>query len=185
MLSYTPCYNQYDQKLYLFTHTRTPATTETPNTDSDGSGTTAPSTNEPTTPTRNDLTPTTENMPTTTEDIEETSTITDAQRSPARSSQSTASPGVIAGAAIGGILLGALLTLATLIILAIISAKLSKNKQSMLALLAVNRIIGKEDEMKKGVEEPVYSVVLPNPAAGSDHQVDMNKNDCYGTLRRT
>ena len=92
--------------------------------------------------------------------------------------------GIITGVAIGGILIGALITvLVTLIILAI--AYLTKKKRSTVTLLAMDQISSEEDniEMNKYVEEPVYSIILPNPA-GSDHQVVMNRNACYGTSLR-
>ena len=166
-----------------------------PNTATDGSTTTISSTtNEPTTETTNDFS-TTENVSTTTtEGTKETSTITDAQRSTTNNaikavthSQSMSTTGIITGVAIGGILFGALITvLVTLIIVAI--ARLIKKKQSTVIQLAMNQIISsEEDKIKdtemKDVEEPVYSVILPNPA-GSDHQVVMNRNKCYGTSLR-
>ena len=170
-----------------------------PNTATDGSVTAMPITNESTT---NDF-PTTENMstsPTTEEDTTENiSTITEVQQSTTNNAvkapivsqgTSTVTVGTIAGVAIGGILTGALITVLVTLIIVLAIAKLTKKKQSTLSLLAMNRLSGEEDiikdtgaEMKKDVEEPVYSVVLPNPVASSDHQVDMNKNECYGTLR--
>ena len=39
---------------------------------------------------------------------------------------------------------------------------------------------GGEVEMKDS-EEPAYSVILSNPAVSD--QLDMNVNECYGTLR--
>ena len=171
-----------------------PTTTVSPNTATDGSTTTISATNEPTTKTTNDF-PMTENISTTTtEGTKDTSIITDAQRSTTDNaikavahSQSMSTIGIITGVAIGGILIGALITvLVTLIILAI--AYLTKKKRSTVTLLAMNQVSSEEDkikdiEMNKFVEEPVYSVILPNPA-GSDHQVVMNRNECYGTSLR-
>ena len=173
-----------------------------PNTATDGSVTAMPITNESTT---NDF-PTTENMstsPTTEENTtEKISTITEVQQSTTDNAvkapivsqgTSTATAGIIAGVAIGGILTGALITVLVTLITVLAVAKLTKKKHSTLTSLAMNRLSGSEEdkikdagasaEMKKDVEEPVYSVVLPNPIASSDHQVDMNKNECYGTLR--
>ena len=127
------------------------------------------------------------NVPTTTTSTSSTST-TDAQQSTvttnnaikeATCSQNTATTGVIVGVAVGGILTGALITLlATFIIVAIIC--LAKKNKSTLTLLAVNQISGEEDKMGN-VEEPVYNVILSNPAVSD--QLDMNTNECYGTLR--
>ena len=95
-------------------------------------------------------------------------------------SQNTAT---IIGVAIGGILTGALLTLlATFIIVAI--TRLTKKNKGTLTLLAVNQIsqgISGEEVKMKDVEEPVYNVILSNPAVSD--QLDMNINECYGTLR--
>ena len=164
-----------------------------PNTATDGSVTAMPTTNDILM---------TERMSNTTveESSEETSTITDAQQSTTdnavkaptgRQGTSTATSGIIAAVAIGGILTGAIITVLITLIIVLAVAKLTRKKQSTLALVAMNRLSGGEEdkikdvgvEMKKDVEEPVYSVILPNPAAGSDHQVDMNENECYGTLR--
>ena len=175
----------------------TTCTTVSPNTATDGSLTTIPTTNEPTT---NDF-PITESMstsPTTDGDTtEKISTIVDVQRSTTDNAvkastgsqgTSTATVGIIAGVAVGGIIMGALVT----VFITLAVAKLTKKKQSTLTSLAMNQLSDEEDnikdagasaEMKKDVEEPMYSVVLPNPVASSDHQVDMNKNECYGTLR--
>ena len=160
-----------------------------PDTTTDESGTAMP--------TINDF-PTTKRMSTTTieESSKETSTISDATTDNAINAPivshgtNTATAGIIAGVAIGGIITGALITVLVTLITVLAIAKLTTKKQSSLSLLAMNRLSGEEDiikdtgaEMKKDVEEPVYSVVLPNPIASSDHQVDMNKNECYGTLR--
>ena len=95
-------------------------------------------------------------------------------------SQNTAT---IIGVAIGGILTGALLTLlATFIIVAI--TRLTKKNKGTLTLLAVNQIsqgISGEEVKMKDVEKPVYNVILSNPAVSD--QLDMNINECYGTLR--
>ena len=101
--------------------------------------------------------------------------------------------GTIAGVAVGGIIMGALITVLVTLIIVLAIVKLTKKKQSTLSTsLAMNRLSGEEDkikdagasaEMKKDVEDPMYSVVLPNSVPGSDHQVDMNENECYGTLR--
>ncbi len=150
-------------------------------------------TNEPTT-TKIDLPMMTEIMSTTTADVTEGTSTTAAQqpttinaiKDALTCSQSTA-PGLITGVAVGGVTTGALLTLiATLIIVAI--ARLTKKKQSTLMQMAViqNRITQGEDKMKdmemENVEEPMYSIIQPNPVV-SNHQVDMNMNECYGTLR--
>lgn len=164
-----------------------------PNTATDGSVTAMPTTNDILM---------TERMSNSTveESSEETSTITDAQQSTTDNAikaptggqgTSTATSGIIAAVAIGGILTGAIVTVLITLIIVLAVAKLTKKKQSTLTLVAMNRLSGGEEdnikdvgaEMKKDIEEPVYSVILPNPAAGSDHQVDMNKNECYGTLR--
>ena len=170
-----------------------------PNTATDGSVTVTPITNELTT---NDF-PTTENMstsPTTEEDTtEKISTITEVQQSTTDNAvkapivsqgTNTATAGILAGVAVVGIITGAIITVLITLIIVLAIVKLTKKKQSTLSLLAMNRLSGEEDiikdtgaEMKKDVEEPVYSVVLPNPIASSDHEVDMNKNECYGTLR--
>ena len=193
MLSYIPvilCYKSANCQRYMYIHM--PTTTVSPNTATDGSTTTISATNEPIATTTNDFL-TTINMSTTTrEGTKDTSTITDAQQSTTDNatkavtcSQSMSTTGIITGVAIGGILLGALITvLVTLIIVAIVC--LIKKKQSTLTQLAMNRISGKEDKindnigMRKDLEEPVYSVILPNPA-GSHHQVVTNRNECYGT----
>jgi hypothetical protein len=168
------------------------ATTVSPTSDT----TTIPTTNEPTTTTPNDFL-ITENVSTTTteEDTTETSTITDERSITPIGSQSTstaATIGIIAGVAISGILTGALITVLLTLIIVLAIAKLTKKKQSMLSLLAMNQLNGEEAdtikdvgaEMKKDIEEPVYSVVLPNPVAGNDNLMDnMKKNECYGTLR--
>lgn len=153
---------------------------------------TAPTTNAPTT-TTTDLLQIIEN--TTTEGAKGTTTsITDTQQPTSSTTINTIkdtltcsqgiSIGSITGVAIGGVVIGVLLTLiATLVIAAI--AHLTKNKKAMLTLLAVNKITQGEDEVKdmemKNVEEPAYSVVLPNPTALSNHQIEMNMNECYAT----
>jgi hypothetical protein len=149
----------------------------------------------------------TTNKPTTTTTIEEdtdttteTSTTDNTDKAPTGSllqgttgtTSTAATTGIIAGVAIGGILTGAVITVLVTLIIVLVIAKLTRKKESTLSLLAMNRLSSEEAdtikdvgaEMKKDVEEPVYSVVLPNPVAGSDHQVDnMKKNECYGTLR--
>ncbi len=147
-------------------------------------------TNEPTT-TKIDLPMMTEIMSTTTADVTEGSSTTAAQQpttinaiKDALTCSQSIAPGLITGVAVGGVIIGVLLILiATLIIAAI--ARLTKKKQSTLALLAVNQTT-QEDKMKdmemENVEEPMYSIILPNSAVG-DHQMDMNMNECYGTLR--
>ena len=160
-----------------------------PDTTTDGSVTAMPTTND---------FPTTKRLSTTTteESSKETSNISDATTDNAvnapiisQGTSSTATAGIIAGVAIGGIITGALVTVLVTLIVVLAISKLTKKKQSTLSLLAMNRLSGEEDIIKdtgaemKNVEEPVYSVVLPNPVPGSDHQVDMNKNECYGTLR--
>ena len=164
-------------------------------------------TNEPTT-TTNDF-PMTENISTTTiiEDTKETSIITDAQQSTTdntimveaetRNQNNMSTTGLIAGAAIGGILIGALTTVLATLVVMTVAKLLSKKRESTPTLLAVSRADGGEEdrikdiEMNKYVEDPVYSVVLPNPAAASAvagdyeqvEQVNVKKNECYGTLR--
>ena len=135
--------------------------------------------------------PITENTTVTPEGTEGTST-TDAQQSTVTTNnaikdttcnQNSATTGVIIGVAISGILTGALLTLlATFIIVAI--TRLTKKNKGTLTLLAVNQIsqgISGEEIKMKDVEEPVYNVILSNPAVSD--QLDMNINECYGTLR--
>ena len=170
-----------------------------------GSTTTTTSTNEPTTFT-NDF-PMTENISTTTiEDTKETSTITDTQRSTTdvdniviveveARNQNNMSTSLITGAAIGGILTGVLITVLATLVVVTVAKLLSKKRESTPTLLAVSRADGGEEdrikdiEMNKYVEDPVYSVVLPNPAAAvaGDYeqveQVNVKKNECYGTLR--
>ena len=159
-----------------------------PDTTTDGSVTATPTTND---------FPTTKRMSTTTtEESSETSTISDAITNNAVNAPivsqgtNTATAGILAGVAVVGIITGAIITVLITLIIVLAIVKLTKKKQSTLSLLAMNRLSGEEDiikdtgaEMKKDVEEPVYSVVLPNPIASSDHEVDMNKNECYGTLR--
>ena len=164
-----------------------------PDTTTDGSVTAMPTTNNFSTTKRMSTT-------TTEESSKETSTISDATTDNAVNAPivshgtNTATAGIIAGVAIGGIIMGALITVIVTLIIVLAIVKLTKKKQTLstLSLLAMNRLSGEEDkikdagasaEMKKDVEEPVYNVVLPNPIASSDHQVDMNKNECYGTLR--
>ena len=136
-----------------------------PNTTTDGSVTAIPTTNE------------TERIPTTTNTIEasseETSTISDATtnnaiKAPIGCQGTSSTAGTIAGVAVGGIITGALIAVLVTLIIVLTTAKLTR----------------KNDAEMKDVE-PVYSVILPNPlaAASSDHQVDLNKNECYGTLR--
>ena len=175
-----------------------------PNINTDGSTTTMSTTNEPTKVT-NDF-PATKNISTTTiEDSEETSTITDAQQSTTDNTimveaevcnqNNMSTTGLIAGAAIGGILIGALITVLATLVVVTVAKLLSKKRESTPTLLAVSRADGGEEdrirdiEMNKYVEDPVYSVVLPNPApavAGDYEQVEqvnVKKNECYGTLR--
>lgn len=114
-----------------------------------------------------------------------------------RNQNNMSTTGLIAGAAIGGILIGALTTVLATLVVMTVAKLLSKKRESTPTLLAVSRADGGEEdrikdiEMNKYVEDPVYSVVLPNPAAASAvagdyeqvEQVNVKKNECYGTLR--
>ena len=161
-----------------------PTTTDIPTTST---------TNEPTTTIVESESPMTEN--TTTEGAKDTSSMDGQQSSIINAiesvpcSQSTAT-GLITGVAVGGVLIGALITLLAALIIVII-LRLTKKNKNELTLFALNRITQgmneNEEKMKdidtKIVEEPVYSVVLPNPTARGDQQMNMNANECYSTTR--